>query len=313
MRTFLRRALLLLSLLAGVVPIAALAAPALWRVSDADSSVWLFGSIHLLDKDRDWRTPRFDAALAEADHVYFELVLDMDAYATLTRLTMLYGNNRDGRQLSDYLTGKQQDRLQAFLDEHGVLRELVEPMRPWMADLTLMSLTLGAGGGAESGGLTQQAGVELVLLDEIAENRRRELESAEIQFRMFAGLPDAAQVESLMRTIEASDDPDQSLGTLAELWHAGDIEALARTMNAALGPVGSPIYRRMLGDRNRRWTEAIGTMLASNEDAMIIVGAGHLAGPVGVPTLLREAGFTVERADRSVAPADISTKPTRRR
>lgn len=311
MRTFLRRALLLLSLLAGLAPAATLAAPALWRVSDADSSVWLFGSIHILDKDRDWRTPRFDAALAEADHVYFEMVLDMDAYATLTRLSMLYGRNRDGRQLSDYLSGEQRDALHAFLDRHGLQRELVEPMRPWLADLTLMSFTLAAGGG--EGAVTQQAGVELVLLDEIAEDRQRELETAETQFRMFAGLPDAEQVSSLMRTIEIGDSPDQALSTLAELWHAGDVDALARTMNAALGPIDSPTYRRLLGDRNRRWTTEIAQMLANNEDAMIIVGAGHLAGPVGVPTLLGEAGFEVERMDHSAAPADAAARPNRRR
>lgn len=311
MGSLLRRTLLLLTLLSGLAPAATLAAPALWRVSDADSSVWLFGSIHMLDQDRDWRTPRFDAALAAADHVYFEIVLDTDAYATFTRLSMLYGRNRDGRQLSDYLTGEQQDTLQAFLDARGLQRELLEPMRPWMADLTLMSLTLSAGGG--EGAMTQQAGVELVLLDEIAEGRRRELETAETQFRMLAGLPDAEQVSSLMRTIAASDSPDQGLGALAELWHAGDVDALARTMNTALGPVNSPTYRRMLGDRNRRWVAQIADMLASNEDAMIIVGAGHLAGPVGVPTLLGEAGFKVERMDRSVAPASVPGRPNRRR
>lgn len=310
MRNFLRRTLPLLSLLVGLLPAATQAAPALWRISDADSSVWLFGSIHVLDKDRDWRTPRFDAALAAADHVYFEIVLDVDAYATLTRLSMLYGNNRDGRQLSDYLTAEQQARLQAFLDAHGLSRELIEPMRPWMADLTLMSVTLAAGGEAA---LTQQAGVELVLLDEIDEDRRRELETAEAQFRMFAGPPDAVQVESLMRTIEIGGSPEQSLGTLAELWHAGDVEALARTMNQALGSVDSPMYKRLLSDRNRRWAAQIGQMLADNEDAMIIVGAGHLAGPVGVPTLLGAAGFKVERMDRSMAPAPAPGRPNRRR
>jgi hypothetical protein len=310
MRTFLRRALLLLTLTAGLFPAAALAAPALWRVSDADSSVWLFGSIHILDKDRDWRTPRFDAALAEADHVYFEIVLDMDAYATLTRLSMLYGSNRDGRTLSDYLTQEQQDRLQAFLDEHGLLREQVEPMRPWLADLTFMATSMVGGG---EGGMGRQAGVELQLLDEIAEDRRKELETAEIQFRMFAGVPDAQQVDSLMRTIENADSPEQELGSVAELWHSGDVDALARLMNASMGSTDSPMYRRLLTDRNRRWTTEIAEMLANNEDAMIVVGAGHLAGPVGVPTLLSEAGFKVERMDRSVAPAGTSGRPNKRR
>lgn len=310
MRTFLRRALLLLSLTAGFVPAATQAAPALWRVSDADSSVWLFGSIHILDRDRNWRTPRFDAVLAEADHVYFEIVLDVDAYATFTRLSILYGTNRDGRQLSDYLTVEQQDRLQAFLDRHGVAREQIERLRPWMAELTLMGLTLT---GAD-GGLTQQAGVEVLLLNEIAEDRRRELETPEIQFRLFASLPDADQVESLMRTIDGVvESPEQSLTALADLWHAGDVEALAQTMNAAFGSVDSPLYRRMRGDRNRCWTEAITEMLASNEDAIIIVGAGHLAGPVGLPTLLVANGFRVERIDRSVGPAGAKPKTSQRR
>lgn len=310
MGTFLRRALRLLSLLAGLSPAATLAAPALWRVSDADSSVWLFGSIHVLDRDRDWRTPRFDAALAGADHVYFEIVLDMDAYATLTRLSMLYGTNRDGRRLSDYLTVDQQDKLQGFLDKHGLMREQVEPMRPWLADLTLMSLTVAAGG---EGGLTQQAGVEVLLLEEIAEDRRRELETAETQFRMFASLPDDAQVDSLMRTIDNVDSPEQSLTSLADVWHAGDVDALGRIMNAAFGSGDSPLYRRMLGDRNRRWSEAVAQMLADDEDAMIIVGAGHLAGPVGLPALLTAAGFTVERVDRSVAPASAAPRTSKRR
>ena len=310
MGNFLRRALLLLSLIAGALPAAAQAAPALWRVSDADSSVWLFGSIHVLDRDRNWRTPRFDAALAEAEHVYFEIVLDMDAYATLTRLSMLYGNNRDGTQLSDYLTVEQQDRLQALLDKHGLAREQIERMRPWMADLTLMSLTVTAGGDA---GLTQQAGVEVLLLNEIAEDRLRELETAELQFRLFASSPETEQVESLMRTIENADSPDQSLTALADLWHAGDVDALARTMNAALGPVDSPTYRRLLGDRNRRWADKIGGMLAGNENAIIIVGAAHLAGPVGLPALLSANGFKIERMDRSVAPAGATAKPSHRR
>lgn len=306
----LRRALLLLSLLIGLFPVATQAAPALWRVSDADSSIWLFGSIHILDRDRNWRTPRFDAALAEAEHVYFEIVLDMDAFATLTRLSILYGTNRDGRQLSDYLTLEQQDKLQALLDRHGLAREQIKRMRPWMAELTLMSLTFAEGG---EGGLTQQAGVEVLLLNEVAEDRRRELETPEAQFRMFASLPDAAQVESLMRTIDNVDDPSQSLTALADRWHAGDVEALARTMNAAFGSVDSPLYRRMLGDRNRRWTQKITEMLADNENAIIIVGAGHLAGSVGLPALLGANGFKVERMDRSVAPAGVTPKTLQRR
>jgi len=310
MGSVLRRALLPILLLAGMFPAVSQAAPALWRVSDADSSVWLFGSIHILDRDRNWRTPRFDAALAEADHVYFEVVLDLDAYSTLTRLSILYGTNRDGRQLSDYLTAEQQDRLQAFIDVHGLPRQQIERMRPWMADMTLTNLATAANGDPAP---SQQAGVEVLLLEEVAKERRRQLEAPETQFRLMASLPDEYQVESLMRTIEGAGKPDESLAALAELWHAGDVESLAQTMNLAFGAVDAPMYRRMLGDRNRRWADQIVRMLADNEDAMIVVGAGHLAGPVGLPTLLGAKGLEVERMDRSAAPANARPTSSRRR
>ncbi|UXN73041.1 TraB/GumN family protein [Devosia sp. A8/3-2] len=47
------------------------AAPALWSISDDDSTIWLFGSFHLLPPDLDWRTDLFSETLEKADVVYF--------------------------------------------------------------------------------------------------------------------------------------------------------------------------------------------------------------------------------------------------
>src|SRR5512138_1544739 len=37
--------------------------PALWAVADADTTVYLFGTIHLLPEKYQWRTPAFDRAV----------------------------------------------------------------------------------------------------------------------------------------------------------------------------------------------------------------------------------------------------------
>ena len=57
-------------LLATIVAVPALAeSPALWRLSDDDSEIWLFGTVHLLPPGLQWRSPAFEAAFAAADTI----------------------------------------------------------------------------------------------------------------------------------------------------------------------------------------------------------------------------------------------------
>jgi uncharacterized protein len=275
----------------------ALAAPALWKVSDADSSVWLFGSIHLMDAGREWRTAQLDDLVRTADHVYFEIVLDAATYATITRLTLTDGYSHDGRRLDDYLTAEQAEKLHAALEASGLPYPGVRQMRPWLVDLTLSQRAL-TGDATDS---AIGAGVEILLSAEVPAERERGLETAEEQIAMLSERSDAEQVDSLMTTVEMLDGAEFSLATFVDSWITADLDTLQREMEASLGPVGSPYYDRLLTTRNRNWTDQIAQLLAGNDQSLIVVGAGHLVGPVGVPTLLEQRGFKVERID---GPAD---------
>jgi uncharacterized protein len=275
----------------------ALAAPALWKVSDADSSVWLFGSIHLMDAGREWRTAQLDDLVRTADHVYFEIVLDAATYATITRLTLTDGYSHDGRRLDDYLTAEQAEKLHAALEASGLPYPGVRQMRPWLVDLTLSQRAL-TGDATDS---AIGAGVEILLSAEVPAERERGLETAEEQIAMLSERSDAEQVDSLMTTVEMLDGTEFSLATFVDSWITADLDTLQREMEASLGPVGSPYYDRLLTTRNRNWTDQIAQLLAGNDQSLIVVGAGHLVGPVGVPTLLEQRGFKVERID---GPAD---------
>ena len=52
--------------------------------------------------------------------------------------------------------------------------------------------------------------------------------------------------------------------------------------------------KALLTDRSARWALQIETMLREKRVFFITVGAGHLAGPDGVPALLRKAGYKVD-------------------
>ena len=50
--------------------------PALWEVSDKDTTVYLFGTIHLLPQNSHWRTPKFEKALNSSQQLVLETLID---------------------------------------------------------------------------------------------------------------------------------------------------------------------------------------------------------------------------------------------
>src|SRR5438270_13264777 len=82
LKSLLRRvgAVLGLSLLLGTAAAEArapqVARPALWEVSDPDTTIYLFGTIHLLPDDLQWRTPTFDQAVASSQQLVVETIVN---------------------------------------------------------------------------------------------------------------------------------------------------------------------------------------------------------------------------------------------
>jgi uncharacterized protein YbaP (TraB family) len=286
-----------LALAAGAFATAASAAPALWKVSDDDSAIWLFGSVHILDANVSWRTPAFDAALEGADEVYFELLLDSAGMAELTQIAAVKGFLPPDQTLGSLLSKDQNKRLDAALGKLGVDRALVEPMRPWMAGLMISTFAMQQSG--EAGAASFQSGVESQLQAEVADERERGLETPAEQLEFLSMGTEEEQAAALMETIDQLDEANAAFGGVIDAWLEGDMEAVQLEIVASVGDLESPQYRVLITDRNRRWAEKAAGLLEADVEAIIIVGAAHLAGPVGLPTLLAEDDFTVERVDEA--------------
>jgi uncharacterized protein YbaP (TraB family) len=234
----------------------ALAAPAMWKVSDSDSSVYLFGSIHVFTRDVNWRTPLLDTEVRAADHVYFELLLDQQAFATMGRAMLVEGRLRDGRKLWDLLTPEQAGELRTVLTAAGLDQATFERMTPWMAELMLSSaLIKGA-----------QAGVETTLFSEVEPERQRGLETAEEQLGFMAEGSEADQVENLMRSVRLMGAPssDAFVEEMMSAWESGDVEALYR-MNSDEEAGTADRYDVLITGRNTRWTTRIAQRRADND------------------------------------------------
>lgn len=286
MRAALSRTFMALLLSAGLT-VPAIAAPAMWRIADEDSQVWLFGSVHAFSSRVKWRTSAFNKALKEADLVYFEMpttVSDEEYFRAMAEL----GLNRKGKKLSDYLTKKQQAQLAEVVTALRLDREVIEAMRPWFAAMTISGIA------AEAVGGRMRPGVEDSIKREIPDRKERGFDTLETQLRVLADLSDKAQVKMLMETISSGGASDEPYDVTAE-WLNGDVEGLYVPTAAAFGKPGSELFNALLTSRNKRWAAQIERLLDTDQDVMVIVGAAHFGGPSGLPVLLKKRGLKVER------------------
>lgn len=266
---------------------AAMAAPALWRVSDADSQVYLFGTLHALRPGLKWRTPLYDRVLAEAGTVWFEADLQSGDPDSVRLLVQRYGSDPD-RPLSRKLAPSD---LHALARQADVAR--LDHLRPWAAALMLsMQPALARGASVDRGAdltITRAARAEA--------KRVRAFETLEDQARMFAGLPEGAEVRYLTDVIrERGRGPRLRLpfqpATLEAAWLAGDVRpALVRQMRAE----NPALYDAVLRRRNIAWADKLAAAMAGSGVELVNVGALHMVGDDGLPALLAARGLKVER------------------
>jgi uncharacterized protein YbaP (TraB family) len=259
------------------------AAPAMWVVRDADSEIYLFGSLHALPAGAAWRTPAYDAAYAKASTVWFEADVDLGR-DQLIALVSRYGVDRE-RGLSDKLSPQDLKRLRAVLARQGVPLERVDALRPWVAAL-MLSIGPAAGRGGDV-----SHGVDMVVTREVKASSKalRTFETAEDQIRMFADLPEAVQVRYLSDVLAAQ--------TRTVFWPTGTFQGrwLSGRVAGQTAQEDPGLREALIVRRNHAWADALAGEMDGAGVQLVNVGALHMAGVEGLPALLKARGFSVER------------------
>jgi uncharacterized protein YbaP (TraB family) len=198
MQSLSRRALAsIAAILAGLVLCRATQAdPAMWVIRDADSTIYLIGTMHLLKHETEWSRAKVIAALGESSELWLEIA-DPTNQAAALPLIQQYGFDRE-HSLSSKLNRDQQAKLETIAAQYHVPRSNLEPMRPWLAAMILTELPL------QSAGYDPNAGLDMILKNE-AEKRDEKIlgfETIEEQIRALADLPERIQIEFLETTLD---------------------------------------------------------------------------------------------------------------
>jgi uncharacterized protein YbaP (TraB family) len=261
--------------------------PALWSVSDEDTTIYLFGTVHALPKEVKWYDPEIADALAEADTLVTEIRMDPESEAEMQQMAMARAALPEGTTLRSLLDEQQTATYESALGKIGVPAGAFDRFEPWMAGLTLTMLPL------MQQGYSPESGVEKIILTKAGDKPQDALETAEFQLGIFDGLPTEQQIAFLMSAAEGVDEVKQMLDAMVTEWIEGDADALAKIMNDGMDDPA--LAEALLYQRNANWAEWIEARLDEPGTVFIAVGAGHLAGEKSVQDYLAEKGIETAR------------------
>ncbi len=263
--------------------------PALWVVRDKDTTVYLFGTIHVLKPGLTWFDEAVKTAFDRSDEVKLEIV--MPDPATMQGLVQATGVAAPGTPpLTRRLPEAKRAAFTKAVTDLGLPADALDRYKPWLAATQLSVAPLSKLGYSNSNGPEE-------VFSAAAKQARKPvtgLETPEQQLGFFGSLSDQAQLQFLESTVEELPKLDSTMASMVDDWARGDPDALAREMNEELK--SSPeVAKVLLTDRNARWATWIKRRMATPGTVFIAVGAGHLAGPESVQAHLAKLGVKAQR------------------
>lgn len=268
-------------------PAAVDADPALWVVKDADTTIYLFGTVHILKPGLSWFDEAVKDAFAKSDRLVLEMVepTPAEAQALFGKLAI----DTSGRTLRSKMNDADRATYESAIGKIGLPAASLDPLDPWAAAVTLSVVAMQQKGFDVNSGAEKQ----LTAAAKAANKPVEGVETMEYQLGLFDGVPEADQIKFLTETARSIDEAEANMDKMVALWAKPDTEGLGRLMNEGL--TSRTLYDTLLTRRNANWARWINTQMAKPGTIFMGVGAGHLAGPTSVQALLRAYGLSAER------------------
>jgi uncharacterized protein YbaP (TraB family) len=260
--------------------------PALWKVTRGNTTIWLFGTIHMLPPGANWINGMVAQAADGADEIATEID---DPDGTLTRAAIaVHGSLPAGEHLSDLIPATERAAVSARL---GGFPAVIDSKKPWFAAVALSTVPL------LRRGFNRHSGVEAQLhAREAARNVRRVgIETPEDQIALLDSLTRPAQLAYLKGVIDDFDKINGQIDAMIAAWGKGDADGLARLMIEDEGKDDPQLIDRLMTQRNRHFAAWVADRLTRPGHVFMAIGAGHLAGADSVQDNLAKAGIKVDR------------------
>lgn len=267
--------------------------PAIWTLSDEDTTIHLFGYTQVLKPGTDWQSDAYKAAFSDAD----VLILESDgtspeAQAAAQQKIQEIGLYTDGRTLSTVLSEDMAAEINTVTTSLGAPLQALDALKPWLASIQIGVLNLSQQGY----NLSQPVSVGIAAEARSAGKPVKTLESPTGLMERIAALPEAEHIGMLTHAVsQMQADPDQT-ERLNAAWLDGNVEGVAAELHAEGAWASDALYEVMLVQRNKEWGKTITDILDTETGTMFVaVGLGHLAGDDSLVSMLEAQGISVRR------------------
>jgi uncharacterized protein len=270
----------------------------LWEVErpDGDGGVaHVLGSVHLSEQELHF-DPAVDHALEAADTLVLEIAPEHLDPVGLASLSLEKGQFSDGSTLDRVLAPETWSLLEERAAAYDLPIASFRRMEPWFALLTLQNIAL------QREGYAIEHGVESQLAEDALEDGKptQGLETPAEQLGVFDALPLDLQERQLREFLEHKGG-ERDLSLLLDVWRKGDAARLEEELFGELSrdPALAPYYELFYFDRNARMARGIAERVDAGGRWFVAVGAGHVVGARGIPSLLARHGYRVRRVPKS--------------
>jgi len=267
--------------------------PLLWKVSDANNSLYLLGSFHML-KTTDYPLAKStDLAFDDAEQMYFELSPEEMNNPALGQKMAQAAMRTDGKTLQQSLSAETWKKFEASAAKNNLPAANFQGFEPWFVALILSVTEM------QKVGLNPALGLDKHFMDRAAKAGKpaKGLETGASQIAIFDGMNVKQQEQFLQDALDESADMKKKIDELHSTWRNADDKALFNIMAKEMNQKYPELYQTINLDRNKAWLPKLEAMLKDNDkdDVMVVVGSLHLVGDDGVIKMLKSKGYKVER------------------
>lgn len=263
--------------------------PAMWIVRDDDTTIYLFGTVHVLRPGLNWLKDDVKAAFDKSDELVLEVIEPSDP-TVVQGIVSTMATNPQGTTLRSLLPAPVLTKYESTLGTLGIPAVALDQYEPWFASVTLTTVPL------LMKGYDLNSGAEKILTAAAKQQNKPlgQLETIEQQLGIFDSLATKEQVAFLDVTLDGVPEVTTQIDTLVDAWGKADLDTLDTLLNEGMESYPG-LYDALLTNRNANWATWIKARMEKPGTVFMAVGAAHLVGKDSVQAQLDKVGIASAR------------------